>query len=631
MERVPAGSGVEKKVRIIDNLTKFNQKKKLWMTPKHPLYVKSKEYRMIYGAIVFMQAELDYLGNPLNNFEMERLLSAGFLLKPEEMAEVLRLSKDKGNAIDSLLQEFETDREHYLLILDLVNVSLQDGDIGEKQMESLQLFRKMFQVSEKEQSILIEFAKCAQKEEVAECRAILHRMHLQGMELTPVDMKYYIMRLWDTILCTQKMLEEEMDVRIVERCQIKEDLVLYPGMRLIFDHAQVRIHGNILLMGGELIIEESKIIRKGDSHRACVNMKDTHSKIVVYNSEVDCRSLGMFVRAEAGELWMKGSTVYGTTRGAAIRFWGNRLEVEKSTFYDCYSHEDGGAIMIRTPNAVVNKCTFRKCEAKKGGAVFAVEGNRITGCVFRECVVAEYGAAVYYHGFVRANVHHLTYDNCYPEGVETVQYLSRMSTFQIVGEYPVRVSTIIDCPVLVEADGNLTIEDANLYLNYPIRCRGSIQMKNVKLISNHLKDSDMLILEHSRGCRIHHCEFNGMGQTGGIYASGSRITVSKSLFRNMSGGRAIYDAYAPDIRETIFNFCDEGGIYAQNGEIKRCVFVNCRAKSGGGILMYGNRGCIEQCNFRRCITDFSGGAIDRALGQQVIKCTYEDCKPNAVS
>ena len=25
---------------IIDNLTKFNQKKKLWMTPKHPLYGK---------------------------------------------------------------------------------------------------------------------------------------------------------------------------------------------------------------------------------------------------------------------------------------------------------------------------------------------------------------------------------------------------------------------------------------------------------------------------------------------------------------------------------------------------------------------------------------------------------------
>lgn len=616
---------------IVDNLTKLNQRKKLWMTPKHPLYTKSKEYRMMYGAIVFMQAELSCLVNALNNFEMQRLLSAGFHFQSEEMAEVLRLSKDKGGVIDYLLQEFSTDREKYLMMLDLINVSLRDGEISEKQMESLQLFGKMFQVSTKEQGILLEFARCAAEEQVTECRELLHRMHIQGMELSPVDMKYYIMRLWDTIPCTQEMLEEEREVRIVERCQITEDLVLYPGMRLIFDHAQVRIHGNILLLGGELLIEESKIIRKGDSHRACVNMKDVHSRIYIENSEVDCRNLGMFIRAEAGELLIKGSSIYQTTRGAAIRFWGNRVQVENSIFYECYSHEDGGALMIRTPNGVVKGCTFRRCEAKKGGAIFAVEGNQITECIFRECVVAEYGAAIYYHGMVRANVRHLTYDKCYPEGIETVQYLARMATFQIVGEYPIQVSTIIDCPVMVEADGNLTIEDANVYLNYPIRCRGSIQMKNVKIISNHLKEGDMLILEHSRNCRIHHCEFNGMGKTGGIYASGTRITVSKSLFRNMSGGRAIYDAYAPEIRECIFNFCEEGAVYAQNGEIKRCVFVNCRGKSGAGILMYGNRGRIEQCNFRRCITDFSGGAIDRTLGQQVIQCNYEDCKPDNVS
>lgn len=616
---------------IIDNLTKFNQKKKLWMTPKHPFYQKSKQYRIMYGAAVFMQAELDIIVSPLNNFEMQRLLSAGFRLDSDDMAQVLRLSRDKGTVIDGLLKEFTTDREKYLLLLDMVNVSLRDGEMTEKQKESLELFGRMFSVSKMEQKILIEFAGAAQEEDVTVCRELVHRMHLKGMELSPVDMKYYIMRLWETIACTQEMLDTEREVRIVERCEITEDLVLKPGMRLVFDHAEVRIHGNILLQGGELLVEESKLIRKGDSHRACVNMKDVHSRIVVDNSEIDCRNLGMFVRAEAGELTVCNSSIYQTTRGAAIRFWGNAIRVENSLFYDCYSPEDGGALMIRTPKGVVKGCSFRRCEAKKGGAIFAVEGNQITECRFQECVVAEYGAAIFYHGFVRANVHHLSYDSCCPEGVETVQYLSRMSTFQITGEYPIRVSTIIDCPVLVEASGNLNIEDANVYLNYSIHCRGSIQMKNVKLISNHLMKEDMLVLEHSRNCRIHHCEFNGMGKTGGIYASGSRIVISKCLFRNMAGGRAIYDAYAPEIRECIFNFCEEGAIYAQNGEIKRCVFVNCRGKSGGGVLLYGNRGVIEQCNFRRCITDFSGGAIDRTLGQQVIKCVFEDCKPDNVS
>ena len=616
---------------IVDNLTKLNQKKKLWMTPKHPLYMKSVKYKVVYGAVVFMQAELDCLVSPLNNFELERLLLAGFELGTEQMSEVLRYSKNKSESIDLLINAFESEREKYLLLLDIINVSLRDAKLQKKEEESIQLFAKMFDVSREALSLLKEFAISASKEDVKTCRDILHRMHIQDMELTPVDMKYYIMRLWETMECTQEMLDKEQEVRIVERCQIKEDLVLRSGMKLIFDHAEVRIHGNILLDGGELCIEESKVIRKSDSHRACVNMKAVRSSIYVKNSEIDCRNMGMFIRAEAGNLQIEKSLIYRTTRGAAIRFWGNSIHVSDTEFFDCYSPEDGGAIMIRTPQGVVKNCRFRRCEAKRGGAVFAVEGNQIIQCRFDHCYVAEYGAAVFYHGFIRANVHHLQYQSCSPEGVEVVQYLAKMGTFQVTGQYHIATSTIIDCPVLVEAQGNLVIESANLYLNYPIRCRGSIQMKNVKLISNHIENLDMLILEHARNCRIHHCEFNGMGKTGGINASGSRITVTKSLFRNMYGGRAIYNPYSPEIRECIFNFCQEGAIYAQNGEIKRCVFVNCRAKSGAGVLIYGNTGSIEQCNFRRCVSKYSGGAIDRALGQQVIKCVFEECKPDDMS
>lgn len=616
---------------IIDNLTKFNLKKKLWMTPKHPLYTKSVHYKIMYGAVVFMQAELDCLSSPLNNFELERLLLSGFRLESDDMAKVLRYSKEKSVVIDQLLELFASDREKYLLMLDIINVSLRNLKIQEKEKESIQLFSRMFGVSQDALSLLMEFAQSAQEENGAKCREIIHRMHIQNMDLSIVDMKYYIMQLWETMECTQEMLDAERDVRIVERCQIKEDLVLHKGMRLVLDHAEVRIHGNILLDGGELIIEESKVIRKGDSHRACINMKAVKSRIFIINSEVDCRNLGMFIRAEAGDLQIQKSLIYQTTRGAAIRFWGNGIKVTETDFYECYSPEDGGALMIRTPNGIVHGCRFRHCEAKRGGAIFCVEGNQITNCRFDKCCVAEYGAAIFYYGFVRANVHHLQYKNCCPEGVETVQYLAKMGTFQVTGQYRIVVSTIIDCPVLVEAEGNLLIEDANVYLNYPIRCRGSLQMKNVKLISNHMDEGDMIILEHSRSCRIHHCEFNGMGRSGGISASGSRITVTKSLFRNISGGRAIYDAYSPEIRECIFNFCQEGAIYSQNGDIKRCVFVNCRGKSGAGVLMYGSKGTVEQCNFRRCIADFSGGAIDRTLGQQVIKCVFEECKPDNVS
>ena len=52
---------------IVDNLTKFNQKKKLWMTPKHPMYIRSVDFKILYGAAILIQAEIDSFSNPLNN------------------------------------------------------------------------------------------------------------------------------------------------------------------------------------------------------------------------------------------------------------------------------------------------------------------------------------------------------------------------------------------------------------------------------------------------------------------------------------------------------------------------------------------------------------------------------------
>lgn len=616
---------------IVDNLTKLIQKKKLWMTPKHSLYTKSDQYKVMYGAAVFMQAELNCMVTPLSNFELERLLSSGFQLVGDNLAKVLQYSKKRQEVLEYLQQELQTKRERYLLLLDILNVSYREGELSEREKESIHTMAKVFQVSGEETILLMEFIKAANEENVPLCREILHRMHLNQMDLSPLDLKYYITRLWETMDCTNEMLQEQKIVRIVDRCRISQDIVLHKGMKLILDHAEVRVYGNILLDGGELQIEDSKVIRKGDAHRACINIKSVYSTVVIKNSQLDCRNMGMLVRAEAGKLEVVNCTISHTTKGAAIRFWGNEILVDRTTFSDCYSPEDGGAIMIRTPNGVVKNCRFVRCEAQRGGALFAVEGNQIHHCEFYRCCVAEFGAAIFYHGLVRANVHHLGYRECCPEGAETVQYISRMGVFQITGEYRIMVSTILDCPLIIESQGNLSVENANVYLNYPIRCRGNLQMKNVKIASHYLKDSDMIILEHSKGCRIHHCEFNGRGKTGGIYASGCRITISKSLFRNMSGGRAIYDAFAPEIRECIFNFCQNGAIWSQNGNIKRCVFVNCRGKSGGGVMMYGNRGTIEACSFRRCVAEYSGGGIDKTLGTQIIKCSYEGCKPSDVS
>ena len=43
------------------------------------------------------------------------------------------------------------------------------------------------------------------------------------------------------------------------------------------------------------------------------------------------------------------------------------------------------------------------------------------------------------------------------------------------------------------------------------------------------------------------------------------------------------------------------------------------------MTMVGKKGLIRQSQFVRCISDISGGAVDRAVGNQMTECEFTDC------
>jgi len=616
---------------ILDTLTKFNMRRKLWMTPEHPLCNKTKDFKVMYGAAIILQAQVNQKTAPLNNFELERLLKAGLKLGSADIAWAMRNSRDNATVVDYLLDNLKTDRERAFLIMDLTTVSINDGEIAEDSRKSVELFAKLFSVPSDISSLLQRFTGYAYEENIEECQrfAAIIEEKVKGTSIP--DLKYYIMQLTETTEFTQAILGQKKHFRLLDRCNIYEDIVLNSGMSLVIDNAVVRIFGNISLNGGSLVINNSKIVRKSDSHRACINLHTKGSMVQLSFVEADCRNYGMFIRAEEGTVNIKNSNIYNTSRGAAVRFWGKELDISDSGFSVCYSPEDGGAVMARAGKVNIARCHFYDCEAKRGGAIYVAGGTVITECSFTRCNVADYGAAVYYSGTMEGNVDKLEYADCHPTGAEIVQHITQNKPLMVRGEYHIGASTIIDCPVSVESSGTLFIENANIYLNYPLRCYGRLFMKNTKLVSNHLEEGDMVYLNNARECRIHHCEIDGMLKTGGINIQNSRIKVTKSLFRNMGGGRAIYNAYQPEISDCIFNFCQKGAVYSHGGNIDRCVFINCRAKSGAGVQMYGKRGYISNCIFRRCISEYSGGAVDKVVGMQVTKCIFEECKPNNIS
>ena len=69
---------------VTDILTKFNRKKKAWLSPKHPLFLLDTDQKIIYCAGIFSQAVLNKSASTLGNFELERLMVKGLGLTSKE-------------------------------------------------------------------------------------------------------------------------------------------------------------------------------------------------------------------------------------------------------------------------------------------------------------------------------------------------------------------------------------------------------------------------------------------------------------------------------------------------------------------------------------------------------------------
>ena len=146
---------------ILDILTKFNMRRKLWMTPEHPLCTMPKDFKVMYCAAIILQAQVNKSASPLNNFELERLLKAGLKLDSSDIAWAMRSSRDNALVVDYLLSNITTDRERVFLIMDLINVSIIDGNISDNSKKSLELFTKLFGVPIDRLTLLQRFVEYA--------------------------------------------------------------------------------------------------------------------------------------------------------------------------------------------------------------------------------------------------------------------------------------------------------------------------------------------------------------------------------------------------------------------------------------------------------------------------------------
>ena len=607
-----------------DTLTKFNHKKKMWISPKHPFYRESITFRKMYSAGIFIQAGLNKSVNALNNYELERLIIKGLGLKNSDMAEVIRLARTEERVVEYLLENLKEKLEKYIFIMDLTDVCMRSQPISDDELKAISLYAEIMEIGDEEVQLLFRFIQAAFGEDTKTCMQLYMEMEERHMGLSMAELKYYILGLEYVNTLTAEKMEREKKVRITDRCAIPDVLVLTKGMHLLIEYATVELSGEIILEGGTLELRYSQIIKRNASYPECILVKN-QAEVIITDTQIDCKGHGRFLYQKDGSLRIQQSKISRTTGKAAVQFWGQKICIEDTMFEDCYSSEDGGAIFITGGLGHIKGCHFIDCEAVRGGGIYTEDGIAILDCTFEQCRVPEFGSAIYYNGEIKYNVQGADCNKCCPKYTDIVQYMGGKPEWRIDKEYHIKYSTLIDCPVTIEEMGLLEIEGGVIILNHPIVCKGVLQIKNARLMPHNVR-GDMVILKRARGCNIVKSEIDGMCLASGIRATGTRITISRSVFRNIVSGRAIFDAQAPVITESVFNYCQDGAIHCRGGKITRNIFVNCRAKHGAGIMIFGSRGEIRECTFKRCVSDYAGGAVDKNGGHMVANCTCEDCK-----
>lgn len=144
-------------------------------------------------------------------------------------------------------------------------------------------------------------------------------------------------------------------------------------------------------------------------------------------------------------------------------------------------------------------------------------------------------------------------------------------------------------------------------------------MHNVKMICGQCEQGDLIRLDHAASAVLQHCLFDGRNRVGILRATGTRVKIAQCLFANTKGGRAVYNAYASEILDSTFSYCQGGALYMQGGKVIRCKFVGCRDTRGAAVWMYGaTAGLIQDCHFERCVSDPRSDVIEKGLAHRVM-------------
>lgn len=569
-------------------------------TNKHHFFCREDAFRKKYCTMLLfylLQESRSILQEP----ELERFLKNGFCFENDEIMELIQTAKaySKEEEQDIAFLREQSERNYFLFDLQFL---LQYCHIENKKEQMAHLLEKIQ----------------TQLEITAQEKKEFEQEQLGRKEFSyydPKKRKYFQIRQAD--------LEKEQV--IVNPSKIEETLYIKSGCTLQILSTTVEISGKIILDGGTLTIEKSRLKKMGSETEAMIFIKN-FSKIIIKESQIDCNEKGSFLVQQNGDLILENSSISGTRKNSAIYFWGGTFQIQQVLFENCFSTKSGGAIWIAHGIGTISKCRFQRCQAERGGAIWAVETTKIKGCQFQNCIALEFGSAIFYEGTIQNQLQDCTYAGCLDHQGVVVQHLFGESEKKVTQEWTISYTTLLDQPIRIEKTGKLILSYTTIYIRKAIICEGNLELLHANLICFDLLERDMIRLENA-SCSVWHCQFDGKQIAGIFHVNHSKLKICDSLLQNTKNGRAIYHAFQMELKNTVFSACMGGAIYCSASKIENCMFFDCREEHGAAILLYGKGSMIKHCKFVNCVAIYHGGAIDKTTGNTVKSCEMIRCKP----
>ncbi|WP_407416085.1 Cna B-type domain-containing protein, partial [Methanobrevibacter sp.] len=280
-----------------------------------------------------------------------------------------------------------------------------------------------------------------------------------------------------------------------------------------------------------------------------------------------------------------------------FRSYDGNLTIINSNFTNMSSGQ-GGALLIHSPNTLIDNCIFENCSSStSGGAIYGSgENSVISNSQFINTNANTAGALDW-----SSNTNGLI-ENC---------------TF-------INVSSMGNGGAIIDESKDTTINNCN-FTNVSAQGKyGAMELRGINpTISNSSfnnvhSDSDVgaiYLTSKNPGGTIANCTFDNVsagGYAGAIYADRKNVVITNCSFTDTSA-----DEHAGAILI---------GFNSKNSEVENCSFINSHANTdGGAIWINGEDTAINDCNFTATSADGDGGAVHvNAFNTNITDCVFTD-------